>query len=63
MEQNVNQDLSKATELKVDDIGLQEENQQEQSESEISEVNKEAKEIIEQFLQFNDTKFGCAEFL
>lgn len=29
----------------------------------ISEVNKEAKEIIEQFLQFNDTKFGCAEFL
>ena len=29
----------------------------------ISEVNKEAKEIIEQFLQFNDTKFGCAELL
>ena len=35
MEQNANQDLSKATELKVDDIELQEENQQEQSESEI----------------------------
>ena len=44
MEQNVNQDLSKATELKVDDIELQEENQQEQSESEISEVNKETVE-------------------
>ncbi|WP_296663608.1 hypothetical protein [Treponema sp. UBA753] len=29
----------------------------------ISEVNKEAKEIIEQFLHFNDTKFGCLEFL
>lgn len=29
----------------------------------ISEVNKEAKEIIEQFLHFNDAKFGCAEFL
>lgn len=44
MEQNVNQDLSKATELKVDDIELQEENQQEQSESETSEVNKETVE-------------------
>lgn len=44
MEQNANQDLSKATELKVDDIELQEENQQEQSESEISEVNKETVE-------------------
>lgn len=44
MEQNVNQDLSKATELKVDDIELQEENQQEQSESEISKVNKETVE-------------------
>ena len=44
MEQNVNQDLSKATELKVDDIELQEENQQEQSESEISEVDKETVE-------------------
>lgn len=44
MEQNVNQDLSKATELKVDDIELQEENQQEQSESETSEVNKETAE-------------------
>lgn len=41
MEQNANQDLSKATELKVDDIELQEEKQQEQLESEISEVNKE----------------------
>mgnify|MGYP002672757845 FL=1 len=29
----------------------------------ISEINKEAKEIIEQFLHFNDTKFGCVEFL
>ncbi|WP_296091261.1 hypothetical protein [uncultured Treponema sp.] len=29
----------------------------------ISEVNKEAKEIIEQFLHFNDTKFGCLEYL
>ena len=29
----------------------------------ISEINKEAKEIIEQFLYFNDTKFGCVEFL
>lgn len=29
----------------------------------ISEINKEAKEIIEQFLHFNDAKFGCAEFL
>ena len=44
MEQNANQDLSKATELKVDDIELQEENQQEQSESETSEVNKETVE-------------------
>lgn len=44
MEQNANQDLSKATELKVDDIELQEENQQEQSESEASEVNKETVE-------------------
>lgn len=44
MEQNVNQDLSKATELKVDDIELQEENQQKQSESEILEVNKETVE-------------------
>lgn len=44
MEQNVNQDLSKATELKVDDTELQEENQQEQPESEISEVNKETVE-------------------
>lgn len=44
MEQNANQDLSKATELKVDDIELQEEKQQEQSESEISEVNKETGE-------------------
>lgn len=44
MEQNANQDLSKATELKVDDIELQEENKQEQSESEISEVNKETVE-------------------
>ena len=44
MEQNGNQDLSKATELKVDDIELQEENQQEQSESETSEVNKETAE-------------------
>lgn len=44
MEQNANQDLSKATELKVDDIELQEENQQEQSESETSEVNKETAE-------------------
>ena len=44
MEQNANQDLSKATELKVDDIVLQEEKQQEQSESEISEVNKETVE-------------------
>lgn len=44
MEQNANQDLSKATELKVDDIELQEENQQEQSESAISEVNKETVE-------------------
>lgn len=44
MEQNVNQDLSKATELKVDDIELQEEKQQEQSESEVSEVNKETVE-------------------
>ena len=26
-------------------------------------TTQEAKEIIEQFLQFNDTKFGCAEFL
>ena len=39
MEQNANQDLSKATELKVDDIELQEENQQEQSESENSLFN------------------------
>lgn len=44
MEQNANQDLSKATELKVDDIELQEEKQQEQLESEISEVNKETVE-------------------
>lgn len=44
MEQNANQDLSKATELKVDDIELQKEKQQEQSESEISEVNKETVE-------------------
>lgn len=44
MEQNANQDLSKATELKVDDIELQEEKQQEQSESETSEVNKETVE-------------------
>ena len=29
----------------------------------ISEINKEAKEIIEQFLHFNDTKFGCVDFL
>lgn len=29
----------------------------------ISEVNKEAKKIIDQFLHFNDAKFGCVEFL
>lgn len=29
----------------------------------ISEINKGIKEIIEQFLHFNDAKFGCVEFL
>ena len=56
MEQNVNQDLSKATELKVDDIELQEENQQEQSESEISEVNKETVEEENQQEQHQEEK-------
>ena len=56
MEQNVNQDLSKAVELKVDDIELQEENQQEQSESEISEVNKETVEEGNQQEQTQEEK-------
>jgi hypothetical protein len=56
MEQNANQDLSKATELKVDDIELQEEKQQEQSESEISEVNKETAEEEKQQEQPQEEK-------
>ena len=56
MEQNANQDLSKATELKVDDIELKEEKQQEQSESGISEVNKETVEEEKQQEQPQEEK-------
>ena len=63
MEQNANQDLSKATELKVDDIELQEENQQEQPQEEKkdkdeveTEDNTESKQEITEEPQTEDDK-------
>lgn len=63
MEQNANQDLSKATELKVDDIELQEENQQEQPQEEKkdkdeveTEDNTEPKQEVTEEPQTEDDK-------